>query len=52
MMHEDDFSNVIKNYRQLRKEGIKFPERTKDQYLMINFDGQTSPVYSSMEGIS
>ena len=49
-MHEDDFPNVISNYRLLRKEGIKFPKRSKEERYMINFRGIVSPVYASMEG--
>ncbi len=50
MMHEDDFPHIMVNYRQLRKEGIKFPERDKTQRFMINFEGIKSPIYTSMEG--
>jgi len=52
MMHEDDFPFVMKSYRVLRKEGIKFPKREVNHKNMIQFDGITSPVFAAMEGQS
>lgn len=35
MMNEDDFPYVMQNYRELRKEGIKFPPRDTTEKFMI-----------------
>jgi hypothetical protein len=49
MMHEDEFKEIMEAYRQLRKEGIKFPEREKNEKYMIQFKGQQSPIFEYLE---
>jgi len=39
----------MRTYRLLRKEGIEFPKRKANEKFMINFKGETSPVYLAME---
>lgn len=34
-MHEDEFPNIMTNYKTLRKEGIKFPARNPNEKFMI-----------------
>ena len=40
----------MENYRLLRKEQVKFPERDPTEKFMIDFDGMVSPVFLAMEG--
>lgn len=45
MMHEDTYPAFMKLYRELRKEGIKFPTRDPNERFMIKFDGDPSPAF-------
>ncbi|EAS03672.2 VHS domain protein (macronuclear) [Tetrahymena thermophila SB210] len=49
MMHEGDYPNIMNNYKLLRKEGIKFPERDPNEMHMINFKGIKSPIFGLLE---
>jgi len=49
MMHQAEFRNIHDAYRNLRKDGVLFPERDPNQKFMINFQGQVSPVFLAME---
>jgi len=49
MMHQAEFRNIHDAYRNLRKDGVMFPERDPNQKFMINFQGQVSPVFLAME---
>lgn len=50
MMHQTEFRNIHDAYRNLRKDGVQFPERDPNQKTIINFQGQVSPVFLAMEG--
>ena len=52
MMHEDEFSNLMANYKELRKEGIKFPARDPNEKFMICFKGAKSPIFDVIEDVS
>mmetsp|Transcript_4113 Transcript_4113/g.3974 ORF Transcript_4113/g.3974 Transcript_4113/m.3974 type:complete len:376 (-) Transcript_4113:7-1134(-) len=45
MMHEDTYPSFMKIYRELRKEGLKFPARDPNERFMIKFDGDPSPAF-------
>jgi len=49
MMHQTEFRNIHDAYRNLRKDGVQFPERDPNQKMIINFQGQASPVFLAME---
>lgn len=49
MMHEGEFPHIMNNYKILRKEGIKFPERNNNEMHMINFKGIKSPIFEVLE---
>lgn len=50
MCYNDEFKGIMQVYRQLRKEGVIFPQReAKNQYL-IKFDGKKSPIFETIEG--
>ncbi|KAL4494607.1 hypothetical protein ABPG72_004509 [Tetrahymena utriculariae] len=49
MMHEEEYPNIMNNYKLLRKEGIKFPERDPNEMHMINFKGVKSPIFGQLE---
>ena len=49
MMHEDDFKEIIKVYKELRKEGVVFPKREHENQFLINFDGTKSPIFETIE---
>jgi len=49
MMHEAEFPFIMENYKTLRKEGIKFPDRDPSEIHMINFSGQKSPIFNVLE---
>ncbi|KAL4445102.1 hypothetical protein ABPG74_018830 [Tetrahymena malaccensis] len=49
MMHEGEYPNIMNNYKLLRKEGIKFPERDPNEMHMINFKGIKSPIFGLLE---
>ena len=51
-MHEDEFSNLMANYKELRKEGIKFPARDPNEKFMICFKGAKSPIFDVIEDVS
>eukprot|EP01017_Pseudomicrothorax_dubius_P007728 TRINITY_DN1243_c0_g1_i3.p1 TRINITY_DN1243_c0_g1~~TRINITY_DN1243_c0_g1_i3.p1 ORF type:complete len:608 (-),score=191.45 TRINITY_DN1243_c0_g1_i3:175-1998(-) len=51
MMHEDEFHEIMECYRLLRKEGIKFPPRDKNEKFMIQFKGTTSPIFEYLENM-
>mmetsp|Transcript_10345 Transcript_10345/g.10300 ORF Transcript_10345/g.10300 Transcript_10345/m.10300 type:complete len:371 (+) Transcript_10345:411-1523(+) len=45
MMHEDTYPAFMKIYRELRKEGLKFPTRDPNERFMIKFEGDPSPAF-------
>lgn len=49
MMQEDKFPDFMKYYRQLRKEGVKFPPRDPNERYMIKFEGEASPAFELAE---
>lgn len=50
MMHQDRFPGFQKYYRELRAEGIKFPERDLDERTMMgNLEGINSPMFDFVE---
>eukprot|EP01016_Furgasonia_blochmanni_P037846 TRINITY_DN4500_c0_g1_i3.p1 TRINITY_DN4500_c0_g1~~TRINITY_DN4500_c0_g1_i3.p1 ORF type:complete len:679 (+),score=146.98 TRINITY_DN4500_c0_g1_i3:146-2182(+) len=51
MMHQDDFKPLFDTYKQLRQEGIPFPERDKNQKFMIQFKGKPSPMFEYLENM-
>lgn len=50
MMHQSEFRNIHEAYRNLRKDGVQFPERDPAQRVVMNFQGTVSPVFLAMEG--
>lgn len=52
MMQEDKFPLFMSTYRELRKEGIKFPPRDPNERYMIKYEGEASPAFelAEMEG--
>lgn len=52
MMHEDEFPYIMQNYKELRKEGLKFPPRDTTEKFMIQFKGQKSPLFDVLEDVS
>ncbi len=52
MMHEDDYKNIMDNYKLLRKQGIKFPPRDVNEKFMIKFKGTQSPIFQVLEDVS
>jgi len=53
MMHQDRFSGVHNVYKQLRMEGVIFPERDPNERLMMeNLKGIDSPMFDLVEQIS
>lgn len=49
MMHEDEFKEIIKIYKDLRQEGVVFPKREAENQFLINFEGTKSPIFESIE---
>lgn len=49
MMHEDEFKEIIALYKTLRKEGVVFPPRDPTAKFMIQFKGQESPIFQTIE---
>lgn len=49
MMHESEFREIIGAYKNLRKEGVIFPQRDPNEAFMIKFTGTTSPIFQTME---
>ena len=45
MMQEDAYPNFMRAYRELRKEGLKFPARDPNERFMIKFEGEPSPAF-------
>jgi len=52
MMQEDKFPVFMSTYRELRKEGLKFPPRDPNERYMIKYEGEASPAFelAEMEG--
>ena len=50
MMYQDRFAGVHQWYKQLRMEGVKFPERDPNERLMMeNLKGIDSPMFDFIE---
>lgn len=49
MMHEGEFKEIIALYKHLRKEGVVFPARDSTAKYMIQFKGQESPIFQTIE---
>lgn len=49
MMHEGEFKEIVGTYKQLRKEGVIFPQRDPNEAFMIKFTGTQSPIFQTME---
>jgi hypothetical protein len=50
MMYQDRFSGVHECYKQLRLEGVEFPERDANERLMMeNLKGIDSPMFDFVE---
>lgn len=49
MMHEDDFKDIIGVYKELRKDGVIFPQRNVSHQFMIKFEGKRSPIFEGIE---
>ena len=49
MMHEGEFKEIVGLYKQLRKEGVIFPQRDASEAFMIKFTGTKSPIFQTME---
>lgn len=49
MMHESEFKDICLTYKELRKEGVHFPQRDPSEAHMIKFTGTKSPIFSTME---
>ena len=45
MMQEDAYPAFMRAYRELRKEGLKFPPRDPNERFMIKFEGEPSPAF-------
>ena len=53
MMHQDRFTGVHEAYKQLRMEGVDFPERDPNERLMMeNLKGIDSPMFDYVEQIA
>ena len=52
MMQEDRFPVFMCVYRELRKEGMKFPPRDPNERYVIKYEGEASPAFelAEMEG--
>ena len=50
MMYQDKFAGVHEWYKQLRLEGVKFPDRDPNERLMMeNLKGIESPMFDFIE---
>jgi hypothetical protein len=49
MMHEDKYPTFMSFYRDLRKEGLKFPPRQANERFLIRFEGEASPAFELAE---
>lgn len=50
MMYQDQYPGFQKYYRELKVEGIKFPERDfNERTMMENLEGISSPMYDFVE---
>ena len=50
MMYQDQYPGFQRYYRELKVEGIKFPDRDiNERTMMENLDGITSPMYDFIE---
>jgi hypothetical protein len=49
MMQEDKYPAFLSHYRDLRKEGLKFPPREANERFMIRFEGEASPAFELAE---
>jgi hypothetical protein len=49
MMHEDKYPTFMSYYRDLRKEGLKFPPREANERFLIRFEGEASPAFELAE---
>ena len=45
MMQEDAYPAYMRIYRELRKDGLKFPARDPNERFMIKFEGEPSPAF-------
>ena len=45
MMQEDAYPAYMRIYRELRKDGLKFPSRDPNERFMIKFEGEPSPAF-------
>ena len=45
MMQEDAYPAYMRIYRELRKDGLKFPPRDPNERFMIKFEGEPSPAF-------
>ena len=49
MLHEDDFKDIIAVYKECRKDGVIFPQRSASIQFLIKFDGKKSPIFEGIE---
>ena len=49
MLHEDDFKDIIAVYKECRKDGVIFPQRSASNQFLIKFDGKKSPIFEGIE---
>lgn len=49
MLHEDDFKDIIAVYKECRKDGVLFPQRSASNQFLIKFDGKKSPIFEGIE---
>ena len=49
MMHEAKFPGFQLTYRQLRKEGVKFPDRDANERMLMSSLGVDSPMFDYVE---
>lgn len=50
MLHENEYKEIIKVYKDLRLEGVLFPMRDPQCQFFINFNGKKSPIFETIEG--
>lgn len=49
MLHEAEFKDIIGVYKELRKDGVIFPQRNVANQFMIKFEGKKSPIFEGIE---
>jgi hypothetical protein len=49
MMQEDTYPDFMKYYREIRKDGVRFPPRDPNERYMIKFVGEASPAFELAE---